>query len=90
MMFLATLKAKLIAIVGGVVAVLGILFAVRQSGKKAARDEIKADTVDKIIEVSTKEKEIEKVNNDLGAKSRRDELLKYASDSGRVPVDKHD
>ena len=64
----------------GFVGVLGLLIGVFFKGKKAARQEVKAETVEKIIEIVTKEKEIEKINNDLGTKSRRDELRKYASD----------
>lgn len=81
MMFLATLKAKLIAILGGVVAILGILFAVRQSGKRAARDEIKADTVDKIIEIDKKEREIDQDIRDKPISDIRDKLRKNASDA---------
>lgn len=81
MMFLATLKTKLIAIAGGVIAVLGILLAVRQSGKKAARDEIKADTVDKIIEVVEKEKEIEKEVDTMPRSTKRDKLRENARDA---------
>jgi len=81
MMFLATLKTKLIAILGGVVAILGILFAVRQSGKRAAREEIKADTVDKIIEIDKKEREIDQDIRDKPISDIRDKLRKNASDA---------
>lgn len=74
------LIAKFGVYLAGILGVLGLLVGVFFKGKKAARQEVKAETVEKIIEIVTKEKEIGKVNNDLGTKSRRDELRKYASD----------
>lgn len=81
MMFLATLKGKLIAILGGVVAVLSILLTVYRKGVTAARDEIKADTVDKIIDIDKKEKEIdEQIRND-DISDVRNRLRDNASDA---------
>jgi len=75
------LQTKLAAILGGVVAVLGILFAVFLKGKKAAREEIKADTVDKIIEIDKKEREIDQDIRDKPISDIRDGLRRNASDA---------
>ena len=79
---LAGIWAKLAgyaAAIGGVL--LGILY-IFNSGKKSARNKIKADTVDKIIDVSKKEKKIDKEIKSSSASSRRDKLRsKYSSDS---------
>ncbi len=74
------LIAKFGVYIAGFLGVLGVLAGVFFKGKKTARQEVKAETVETIIEIVTKEKEIEAINNDMGAKSRRDELRKYASD----------
>ena len=84
------LIAKFGVYLAGFVGIFGLLVGVFFKGKKAARQEVKAETVDKIIDVVTKEKEIETINNDMGAESRRDELRGYANDDRRMPVDKPD
>jgi len=73
--------AKFGVYIAGFVGVIGLLIGVFFKGKKAARQEVQAETVEKIIDVVAKEKEIETINNDIGAKSRRDELRKYSSDN---------
>lgn len=62
------------------VGILVTLFVVYNKGKKAKAVEIQAKTTEKIIEVITKDKAIEKSNNDIGAKRRRERLFNYASD----------
>lgn len=79
-MFL-NLKTKLIAILGGVLGLIGVIAAAFLKGRKSKEKETKAETAENVIHINQRAKDIEKDNADAGAKSRRDRLRDYASDS---------
>ena len=67
------------AAIGGVL--LAILYIFKK-GKKSARNEIKADAVDKIIDVSKKEKKIDKKVDTTSASDLRKRMREqYGSDA---------
>lgn len=67
------------AAIGGVL--LAILY-IFNKGKKSARNKIKADTVDKIIDVSKKEKKIDKEVDTTSASDLRKRMREqYGSDA---------
>lgn len=79
-MFLATLKAKLIAALGGIVAIgLAILYIFNKGGK-SARDKIQAKTAETIIKTVKERQEVEEDNRNIGADARRDRLFDEYSD----------
>lgn len=74
------LKSKLIAILGGLLGLIGIVATAFFKGRKSKENEVKAKTAENVIHINQKAKDIEKENVDAGAKSRRDRLREYASD----------
>jgi len=82
MMFLATLKAKLIAAAGGLLAILGLLFTAYRKGQKDKHNEVQAETAKTIIETVKERQEVEKANRDIGPDARRNRLFdEYSDDS---------
>ena len=81
MMFFATLKAKLIAGLGGILALGAIIFGAFLRGRKSKADEVQAKTAETIIKTVKKGKAIETVNRNSGSDARRERLRKYSSDS---------
>lgn len=76
------LIAKFGVYLAGFVGIIGLLVGVFFKGKKAARQEVQAETTEKIIDIVTKDKEIEAKINDMSVSSKRDELLKnYSTDN---------
>lgn len=78
MIFLATLKAKLIAALGGIVALgLAVLY-IFNKGRKSKSDEINAETAKEIIETVKQVKKNEERVNDLSDDALDNELLNDA------------
>lgn len=76
--WLGTELGGYLAVAGGfIVLLLGVFY----KGRKSKADEVQAETAKIVIKTAKKGKDIEKVNRDSGAKSRRDRLRKYTSDN---------
>lgn len=81
MFSLVTLKAKLIAVLGGIVALMGLALTFYYKGRKSKAIEVEAQTAKTVIEVTKKDKEVEKTIDRMSASAKRDELRKlYTSD----------
>jgi len=80
-MLLTTIKAKLLAAAGGLLAVIGIIFAAFMRGRKSKADEVQAETAKTIIKTTKKGKAIETANRNSGAAVRRNRLRGDTSDS---------
>lgn len=81
MLNLVTLKAKAIAVLGGIVALIGLAVTFYHKGKKAKAIEVEAKTAKTVIEVTKKDKEVEKNIDRMSSSAKRDELRKYTSDA---------
>lgn len=74
------IKSQLGAILAGLGTAIIILVGVFRAGRKSKSDEVEAKTAETVLDTVKKGKKIEKINRDIGAKSRRERLRKDASD----------
>lgn len=75
------LKAKMIAALGGIIALIGIAITFFYKGKKAKAIEVEAKTAKTVIKVIKKDKEVEKTIDRMSPDTRRNKLRRYASDT---------
>jgi len=80
-MFLTTIKTKLLAAAGGLLAVIVVMFAAFLRGRKSKADEVQAETAKTIIKTVKKGKSIETANRNSGAAARRKRLRGDTSDT---------